>query len=168
MRLRRTALPSAFFMLQPKRLRANPFGRKKTVNSRSSRRRPLRYTASYSARRTSRDSRGKRYGRASDAGEIVASLSATTGENLSSARLLHSRAKPVLLVSRAHVGLIGAFRQRFFSSGLVLGGLPGLFSAASSATRLLIASRTGWPALPSVETVVMRGSAPPAERAERL
>jgi len=58
MRLRTTALPSAFLMLNPKRVCGNSFGRKKTVKWELERRFPARYTVSKSPRRTSRASRG--------------------------------------------------------------------------------------------------------------
>ncbi len=54
MRFRTTAPPSARPTLIPKRLSSRPFGAKKMVNWRLERRRPLRYTASNSLRRTSR------------------------------------------------------------------------------------------------------------------
>jgi len=58
-RLRITALPSAFFTLIPKRFRVNPLARRKIRKFALDRRRPSRYTASNSARRTNRHSRGK-------------------------------------------------------------------------------------------------------------
>lgn len=126
MRLRRTALPSAFLMLQPNRLRSRSLGRRKAVNWRLDRRRPSRYTASYSARRTKRQARGKSCRGASDARETVASLLAALRKDFPSTLALHSRAEPVLLVAGAHVGLICAFRQRSLSSAgwpSVSGGL---------------------------------------------
>jgi hypothetical protein len=111
MRLRRTAPPSAFLMLQPKRLRARLLGRRKTVNSRLDRRRPSRYTASYSARRTRRQARGKSSGGASDARETVASLPAALRKDFSSTLTLHPRPEAVLFVAGAHMGLKRAFRH---------------------------------------------------------
>ena len=128
MRLRRTALPSAFLMLQPKRLRPRPLGRTNTVNSRLLRRRPSRYTASYWTRCTRRQARGSPSPGASDARKTVASLAAALRKDFSSTLALHPCAEAVLLVARAHMGLIGAFRQRFFSSGAVVWVLPGLWS----------------------------------------
>lgn len=116
MRLRRTALPSAFLMLQPNRLRPRLLGRTKIVNSRPARRRPSRYTASYSARRTRRQSRGNPSPGASDARETVASFLAALRKDLASTRVLHACAEAVFLVTAAHMRLKGAFRQRSISS----------------------------------------------------
>lgn len=116
MRLRRTAVPSVFLMLQPKRLKPRPFGRIKTVNSRLDRRRPWRYTASYSLRRTIRQARGNPSRGESDARETVAPLFAALRKDLPSTLALHACAEPVLLVAGAYMGLISAFRQRSFSS----------------------------------------------------
>ena len=116
MRFRRTAPPRVLRMLQPNRLCARPLGRRKTVNSRPDRRRPSRYTASYSPRRTNRLARGKPPG-ASDARETVASFLSALRKDFASTRALHACAEPVLLMSGAHMGLIGAFRQRSLSSG---------------------------------------------------
>jgi hypothetical protein len=124
MRLRRTALPRAFLMLQPKRLTPRLLGRRKTVNSRLVRRRPSRYTASYSARRTSRQARGKSSRGSSDARETVASLLAALREYFASTLALHACAEAVFLVTGAHVGLICPFRHRSLSSAwlALLGG----------------------------------------------
>jgi hypothetical protein len=116
MRLRRTALPSAFLMLQPNRLKSRPLGRRKMVNSRPGRRRASRYTASYSARRTRRQARGRSSRGASDARETVAPFFAALRKNFSSTRAFHARAEAVLFVARADVGLKGAFWQLDFSS----------------------------------------------------
>ena len=116
MRLRRTALPSAFLMLQPNRLTSRPLGRRKTVNSRLVRRRPSRYTASNSARRTRREARGKSSRGVSDARETVAPFPAALRKDFPSTRALHPRAEPVLLMTRAHMGLKSAFRQGILSS----------------------------------------------------
>jgi hypothetical protein len=132
MRLRRTAPPSAFLMLQPNRLRSRPLGRRNSVNSRLDLRRPSRYTASYSARRTNRQARGKPSSAfrspldstgvpapdcdALDARETVASLLAALRKDFPSTLALHACAEPVLLVTGAHMGLKGAFRQRSLSS----------------------------------------------------
>ena len=60
-RLRTTAVPSAFLMLIPKRPHSSPFLRAKITKFPPERRRPSRYTASNSARRTSRASRGQSF-----------------------------------------------------------------------------------------------------------
>jgi hypothetical protein len=116
MRLRRTAPPSAFLMLQPNRLMSRPLGRRKTVNSRPDRRRPSRYTASYSARRTSRPARGNPNRGGSDPRETVAPFLAALRKDLPSTLALHSCAEPMFFVARAHMGLKSAFRQRILSS----------------------------------------------------
>ena len=120
MRLRWTAPPSAFLMLQPNRLISRPLGRRNIVNSRLVRRRPSRYTASYSERRTSRQFRGRSSRGLSDARETVAPLLAALGQNFPSTLTLHALAKAVLLVTAAHMRLKRAFRQRSFTSALGL------------------------------------------------
>ena len=115
MRLRRTAPPSAFLTLQPKRLRARPLGRRKIVNSRLDRRRPWRYTASYSARRTSRQARGKPSRGESDARETVAPFLAALRKDFPSALAFHAPAESVLFVTGTYMGLISAFWQRSLS-----------------------------------------------------
>src|SRR5579871_4768736 len=117
-RLRRTAVPSAFLILQPKRLILRLLGRIKTVNSRLALRRPSRYTASYSTRRTKRQALGK-VRDASDAGKAMASFFAALRKNFASTLALHARAETVLLVATAHVGLKCAFRQRIFSLSIL-------------------------------------------------
>lgn len=121
MRLRRTAVPNAFLMLQPNRLTSRPLGRRKTANSRTIRRRPCRYTASYSARLTRRHDLGKVKGGVLDARETVASFPASFSENFSSTSALHARAEAVFLVTTAHVRLKRTFRQRSISSEIVSG-----------------------------------------------
>ena len=116
MRLRFTALPSAFLMLQPNRLSSRPLARRKTANSRLVRRRPSRYTASYSDRRTRRAARGKSCRGVSDARETVAPLLAACRKYLPSTLALHSCAEPVLFMTAPHMRLKSAFRQRSFSS----------------------------------------------------
>lgn len=82
---------------------------------------PLRYTASYSTRRTSRTARGKRCEVSQSLGALdpdldgckaMASLLTTRGENLAPTRCLHARAEAVGFVTTAHFGLKGAFWQR--------------------------------------------------------
>ena len=124
MRLRRTALPSAFLMLQPNRLRLRPLGRRKAVNSRLVRFRPSRYTASYSTRRSKRQSRGKPSCGPSDARETVASFFAALRKDLPSTLALHSCAEAVFLVTAAHMGLKRTFRQRSLSSNELIRAAP--------------------------------------------
>jgi hypothetical protein len=119
-RLRRTALPSAFFMLQPNRLRPRALERIKAVNSRLVRRRPSRYTASYSERRTKRQARGRLSCGASDSRETVAPFFSALCKDFASTLALHAFAEAVLLMTAAHMGLKRTFRQRSFSSGGVL------------------------------------------------
>jgi len=111
-RLRRTAFPSAFLMLHPNRLMSSPLGRTNMVNSRLLRRRPSRYTASYSARRTRRVSRGRSSRGGSDAREGVAPFFAACGKDFSSTLGFHAFAESMLLVAAPHMRLISAFRQR--------------------------------------------------------
>jgi hypothetical protein len=116
MRLRFTAFPSAFLMLQPNRLASRPFERRKTANSRLDRRRPSRYTASNSDRRTRRQARGNSFPGGSDARETVAPFSAACRKYFSSTLALHPCAEAVFFMTAAHMWLISAFRQRSFSS----------------------------------------------------
>lgn len=115
MRLRFTALPSAFLMLQPKRLNSRPLGRRKTANSGLDLRRPSRYTASYSARRTKRLARGNPIRGGSDARETVAPFLAALRKDFPSTLALHACAEAVLLMTAAHMRLKSAFRQRAIS-----------------------------------------------------
>ena len=117
-RLRRTAFPTAFLMLQPNRLIWRSFGRRKTVNSRLVRRRPWLYTASYSARCSSLQVRGNPSRLASDAREAVTPLLAAACKDFSSTCALHTCAKTVLLMTASHMRLIRPLRQRCFSCRL--------------------------------------------------
>src|ERR1700722_16380997 len=121
-RFRFTALPSAFLMLHPNRLTSSPLGRTNSVNSRLLRRRPSRYTASYSARRTSRVSRGRSNRGGSDAREGVAPFLAACGKDFTSTLCLQEFAESVLLVAAPHMRLIRAFRQR--KSPLIFSARP--------------------------------------------
>lgn len=139
MRLRFTALPSAFLMLHPNRLSSRPLARRKTANSRLVRRRPSRYTASYSDRRTRRTARGKSCRGVSDARKTVAPLLAACRKYLPSTLAFHSSAKSVLLMAAPHMRLKSAFRQRSLSSALrsisvcTTSRAPGEFRPANSA-----------------------------------
>ena len=68
----------------------------KILNSRLDFRRPALYTASYSARRSNRQSRGRPSPGASDARKSMASLFAASSKNFSSTLALHTRAEAVL------------------------------------------------------------------------
>lgn len=96
-RLRTTAPPSAFFMLNPNRLNGSWLARKKTVKWELDRRFPARYTASNSPRRTSRASRGKSRRPALFGREAMASLLAACRQDLAAAYCLHARAESVRL-----------------------------------------------------------------------
>jgi len=139
MRLRFTALPSAFLMLQPNRLSSRPLARRKTANSRLVRRRPSRYTASYSDRRTRRAARGKSCRGVSDARKTVAPLLAACRKYLPSTLAFHSSAKSMLLMAAPHMRLKSAFRQRSLSSAFrsisvcTTSRAPGEFRPANSA-----------------------------------
>ena len=111
MRLRPTAFPSAFLMLQPNRLTSRPLGRRKIVNSRLDLRRPALYTASYSARRISRQARGNPSPGASDARKAVTSLFAALCKDFPSTLALHTCAETVLFMTAAHMRLKSTFRQ---------------------------------------------------------
>ncbi len=142
MRLRFTALPSAFLMLHPNRLSSRPLARRKTANSRLVRRRPSRYTASYSDRRTRRAVRGKSCRGVSDARKTVAPLLAACRKYLPSTLALHSSAKSMLLMAAPHVRLKSAFRQRSLSSAFrsisicTTSRAPGEFRPANSVLSL--------------------------------
>jgi hypothetical protein len=90
--------------------------RRKTANSRLVRRRPSRYTASYSDRRTRRAARGKSCRGVSDARKTVAPLLAACRKYLPPTLALHPSPKSVLLMTAPHMRLKSAFRQRSFSS----------------------------------------------------
>src|SRR5215471_4408773 len=107
-RLRTTAPPSAFLMLNPKRLCGSSLARKKTVKWELERRFPARYTASNSPRLTSRVSRGNDCpprpesasgigGGALVGGKPMASLLAARRKHLAAALRLHARAETVRL-----------------------------------------------------------------------
>ena len=142
MRLRFTALPSAFLMLHPNRLSSRPLARRKTANSRLVRRRPSRYTASYSDRRTRRAVRGKSCRGVSDARKTVAPLLAACRKYLPSTLALHSCAKSMLLMAAPHMRLKSAFRQRSLSSAFrsisvcTTSRAPGEFRPANSVLSL--------------------------------
>src|SRR6266481_3053248 len=111
MRLRSTAPPSAFLMLNPKRLCGNWFARKKTVKWELERRFPARYTASNSPRRTSRASRGKLNAPALFGSEPMAALLTACRKHLAASGGLHARSETVRLGAPALSRLIGALWQ---------------------------------------------------------
>ena len=111
MRLRNTAPPNVFLMLNPKRLAGRPFARQNTVKCKFDRRFPARYTASNSPRRTSRASRGKLSRPASLGREAMAALLASRRKNLAAAHRLHARTEAVRFGPAALPRLIGALWQ---------------------------------------------------------
>ena len=113
-RLRTTAPPSVFFMLNPKRLCGCSLARKNTVKWRLERRLPARYTASNSPRLNSRASRGNLFSSAPKppgfglkgfpelfGGEPMASLLAARRQHLTAACCLHACAESVRLRASA-------------------------------------------------------------------
>lgn len=111
MRLRTTAPPSAFLMLNPNRLTASLLARRKTVKWELDRRFPARYTASNSPRRTNRASRGNSRRPALLGREAMASLFAARCQNFAAAGRLHARAESVGLRAAASPRLICALWQ---------------------------------------------------------
>jgi len=110
MRLRSTAPPKAFLMLNPKRLFGCPLARTKTVKWELERRLPARYTRSNSLFRTSLASRGNFWpaegpppllGR-----EGMTALLAARRQHFAATLGLHTRAKPVCLGAAAFPRLI--------------------------------------------------------------
>jgi hypothetical protein len=97
MRLRTTAPPSAFLMLNPNRVSGSWFARKKTVKWEFERRLPARYTASNSPRRTNRAPRGNCRPCGLLGGEPMASLLAARRQHLAAPYGLHAYAKSVRL-----------------------------------------------------------------------
>jgi hypothetical protein len=97
MRLRTTAPPSAFLMLNPNRVSGSWFARKKTVKWEFDRRLPVRYTASNSPRRTNRAVRGNSRPSGLLRREPMASLLAASRQNLAASYGLHAYAKSVCL-----------------------------------------------------------------------
>src|SRR5215469_13665638 len=110
MRLRTTAPPNAFLMLNPKRQFGCPLARTKTVKWELERRLPARYTSSNSLFRTSRASRGNvrpatgpvpLLGR-----EPMTALLAARRQHLAAAFSFHAHAKAVCFGAAAFPGLI--------------------------------------------------------------
>src|ERR1700747_3317840 len=111
MRLRTTAPPSAFLMLNPKRLSNSWFARKKTVKWEFERRLPVRYTASNSPRRTNRAVRGNPRPFGLLGREPMASLLAARRQYPAATYGLHAHAKSVGLGAPAFPRLIGSLWQ---------------------------------------------------------
>src|SRR6266404_4776463 len=111
MRLRTTAPPSAFLMLNPNRLCGSSFARKKTVKWELERRFPARYTTSNSPRRTSRASRGKPKRPGLFGSEPMAALLAPRRKHPAASGGLHARTETVRLGAPALARLRGALWQ---------------------------------------------------------
>ena len=110
-RLRKTAPPSVFLMLNPKRLAGRWLARQNTVKFELDRRFPPRYTASNSPRRTSRASRGKPSPAALFRREAMASLLAARRQDFAAANRFHAGAEPMGLGPAASPRLIGTLWQ---------------------------------------------------------
>jgi len=110
MRLRTTAPPKAFLMLNPKRLIGCPLARTKTVKWELERRLPARYTSSNSLFRTSFASRGNFWPAAGPSPllwrEAMTALLAACRQHFAATLGLHTHAKPVCLGAAAFPRLI--------------------------------------------------------------
>ena len=110
MRLRTTAPPKAFLMLNPKRLLGCPLARTKTVKWELERRLPARYTSSNSLFRTSRTSRGNFRPAAGPSPllwrEAMAALLAARRQHFAAALGFHAHAKSVCLGAASFPRLI--------------------------------------------------------------
>src|SRR6202795_4075706 len=110
MRLRTTAPPNAFLMLNPKRLIGCPLARTKTVKWELERRLPARYTKSNSLFRTSLASRGNFWPVAGPSPslwrEAMTALLAARRQHFAATLGLHTHAKPVCLGAAAFPRLI--------------------------------------------------------------
>src|SRR5580700_1780826 len=111
MRLRTTAPPSAFLMLNPKRLSGSWFARKKTVKWEFERRLPVRYTASNSPRRTNRARRGNSRPSGLLGREPMASLLAARRQYFAASYALHAYTKSVRLGAPPFIRLICSLWQ---------------------------------------------------------
>jgi len=110
MRLRTTAPPKAFLMLNPKRLIGCPLARTNTVKWELERRLPARYTRSNSLFRTSLASRGNFWPAAGPSPllgrEPMTALLAARRQHFAATLGLHTHAKPVCLGAAAFPRLI--------------------------------------------------------------
>jgi hypothetical protein len=110
MRLRTTAPPNAFLMLNPKRLIGCPLARTKTVKWELERRLPARYTKSNSLFRTNLASRGNFWPVAGPSPllwrEAMTALLAARRKHFAATLGLHANPKPVCLGAAAFPRLI--------------------------------------------------------------
>jgi len=146
MRLRTTAPPKAFLMLNPKRLIGCPLARTNTVKWELERRLPARYTRSNSLFRTSLASRGNFWPTAGPPSSLwrkaMAALLAARRQHFAATLGLHTRAKPVCLGAAAFPRLICTLWQSI---------PPCFFVESSSARENLMLQRSGG-CLPPVHT----------------
>jgi hypothetical protein len=132
MRLRTTAPPKAFLMLNPKRLIGCPLARMKTVKWELERRLPARYTRSNSLFRTSLASRGNFWPVAGPSPllwrEAMTALLAARRQHFAATLGLHTHAKPVCLGAAAFPRLICTLWQSippcFFVESSAISGRP--------------------------------------------
>jgi hypothetical protein len=150
MRLRTTAPPSAFLMLNPKRLSGSWFARKKTVKWEFERRLPVRYTASNSPRRTIRAARGNFRPSGLLGREPMASLLAARRQYFAASDGLHAYAKSVRLGAPPFIRLICSLWQS--NPPLVSVPVPAIIPCSyyvarefvvSPAARLALSTRMG-------------------------
>ena len=110
MRLRTTAPPNAFLMLNPNRLIGCPLARTNTVKWELERRLPARYTLSNSLFRTNRNARGNVWPAAGPClllwCEAMTTLLAARRKHFAATFGLHAHAKPVRLSAAAFPRLI--------------------------------------------------------------
>jgi hypothetical protein len=111
MRLRTTAPPNAFLMLNPKRLSGSWFARKNTVKWELERRFPVRYTASNSPLRTNRAVRGKSRRPSLLGREPMTSLLTTRRQHFAAAFCFHAHAKAMRLCATPLPRLISPLWQ---------------------------------------------------------
>ena len=146
MRLRTTAPPKAFLMLNPKRLIGCPLARTKTVKWELERRLPARYTRSNSLFRTSLASRGNFWPAAGPPPSLwrkaMTALLAARRQHFAATLGLHTHAKPVCLGAAAFPRLICTLWQSI---------PPCFFVESSTARENLMLQRSGG-FLPSVHT----------------
>jgi hypothetical protein len=146
MRLRTTAPPKAFLMLNPKRLIGCPLARTNTVKWELERRLPARYTRSNSLFRTSLASRENFWPAAGPSPllgrEPMTALLAARRKHFAATLGLHTHAKPVCLGAAAFPRLICTLWQSI---------PPCFFVESSSARENLMLQRSGG-FLPPVHT----------------
>ena len=133
MRLRTTAPPNVFLMLNPNRLIGCPLARTNTVKWELERRLPARYTLSNSLFRTNRNSRGNVWPAAGPwlllGCEAMTTLLAARRKHFAATFGLHAHAKPVRLSAAAFPRLICTLWQaiplyRAFVSDFVSESFP--------------------------------------------